>query len=121
MQFGFLTVCDDEPIIAIRSLLNHVVSDSGNAAIWQVYAVAGRAVVVEDPRIGNGSVFSTAFDLVTDLGVMDITVVDTERTDVTDINVVGRPSPVPLKANSESLIAIEPVGALAVRMPFWLL
>ena len=81
-------VVDDGGIVGILPLLDDVVADDADAAIGQIDAVAGRAAPVVDARIGDGGGQRTALDLVTDIGVVEVAVVDDQRGDLVDIEVV---------------------------------
>src|SRR5882672_3571909 len=79
---------DDAGVIRIRPLLDYVVTDDADAAVGQIDAVAARAAAVIDARIGDGGGLRAALDLVAVVGVMEVTVVDDQRGDVADVEVV---------------------------------
>ena len=70
----------DGLVLGVGTLFDHVVLDHAHAAIRQVDAVTRVAArPVDDPAIGDGRRQSAAFDLVPDMGVVEVAVVDHER------------------------------------------
>ena len=63
-------------ILRVGSLLDCAVLDDRDPAVWEIDAVAGRAVLVLDARVRDGRAFSAALDLMTHDCVVEVAVVD---------------------------------------------
>ncbi len=81
---------NDGGVVRILPLLDHVVANDGHAAIGNVDAVATRAGAIIDAGIGDGGGLGAALDLVADIGVVEVAVVDDQRGEVIDIEVVRK-------------------------------
>src|SRR4051794_14150592 len=88
IEAAFLPVIYNLVILRVRTLLNHVVSDYGVAAIREIDAEACGAVQIVDARISNGGGERAAFYLVTDTGVVEIAIVDRQAGELAGIEIV---------------------------------